>query len=76
MCDRSVRDGSATPASSWAPAWLFRGPLSAWSHVGRQLVSFGELALAPLYALRKLPVYLRFVLGRQVEWVRAKRDGE
>jgi hypothetical protein len=24
----------------------------------------------------KLPIYLRFLVGRQVDWVRAKRDGD
>ena len=49
---------------------------SAWYRFGAGTVSSGELLLAPLYALRKLPVYASFVLRRQTQWVRAKRDGE
>jgi len=46
----------------------------SWSRYGRQVVSLGALAYAPFYALWKLPVYLKFLTGRQVEWVRSKRD--
>ncbi len=62
--------------SAVALGLLAAAVLLAWASAGRQLISLGELALAPLYALRKLPIYLRFVVGRQVEWVRAKRDGD
>jgi cellulose synthase/poly-beta-1,6-N-acetylglucosamine synthase-like glycosyltransferase len=41
----------------------------------RDLIRLREIFLeVPLYLLRKLPVYVRFVFQRQVEWVRAKRD--
>lgn len=48
--------------------------LQAWRRVGRTIVTFAELASAPLYALRKIPLYLLFVVRRQVDWVRSKRD--
>jgi Glycosyltransferase like family 2 len=51
--------------------------LGAWRLAGRDLVSLSELLLtAPAYALRKLPMYLAFLVRRQSTWVRAKRDGE
>jgi cellulose synthase/poly-beta-1,6-N-acetylglucosamine synthase-like glycosyltransferase len=47
--------------------------LLAWWRVGRQWVRFAELVSAPVYVLRKLPVYAGFVLRRQHEWVRTSR---
>jgi cellulose synthase/poly-beta-1,6-N-acetylglucosamine synthase-like glycosyltransferase len=49
---------------------------AAWWRDGRDLLRARELVSAPVYALRKLPMYLGFFVSRQVEWVRAKRDGE
>ena len=41
----------------------------------RDLIKLREIfLLAPLYLVRKAPVYFRFLVRRQVEWVRAKRD--
>lgn len=41
----------------------------------RDLIKLREIfLLAPLYLVRKAPVYFRFVVRRQVEWVRTKRD--
>ena len=48
--------------------------LLAWSQFGREVIAFTSLLCAPLYALKKIPVYLGFILKRQVEWVRSKRD--
>ncbi|MDB5799673.1 MAG: glycosyltransferase family protein [Rhodocyclales bacterium] len=48
--------------------------LAAWHRFGRQAVSAAELAQALGYACGKLPLYLRFLVSRQVEWVRSKRD--
>jgi cellulose synthase/poly-beta-1,6-N-acetylglucosamine synthase-like glycosyltransferase len=46
----------------------------AWLRHGRDVVSARELLGAPLYALRKVPVYARFLVGRQRDWVRTERD--
>lgn len=46
----------------------------AWSQFGREIISFSALLYAPFYALKKIPLYIGFVLKRQVEWVRSKRD--
>lgn len=48
--------------------------LLAWVRYGRQIVSLGELALAVVYAAWKIPLYARFLLARQLQWVRSKRD--
>jgi cellulose synthase/poly-beta-1,6-N-acetylglucosamine synthase-like glycosyltransferase len=51
--------------------------LAAWRLAGRDTVTLSELLLtAPAYALRKLPMYLAFLVRRQSTWVRAKREGE
>jgi cellulose synthase/poly-beta-1,6-N-acetylglucosamine synthase-like glycosyltransferase len=48
--------------------------LLAWSQFGREVIAFTSLLYAPLYALKKIPVYLGFIVKRQVDWVRSKRD--
>lgn len=48
--------------------------LLAWLFHGRHILSFSHLAFAPLYALAKVPLYLKFIFKRQVDWVRSKRD--
>jgi hypothetical protein len=48
--------------------------LLAWSQFGRAIISFSTLLYAPFYAVKKIPLYIGFLLKRQVEWVRSKRD--
>jgi len=48
--------------------------LLAWWRCGRDLLALGTLLYAPVYALKKIPLYLGFVVKRQVEWVRSRRD--
>lgn len=48
--------------------------LLAWVTFGRHALSFGRLAYAPIYALGKIPLYLKFLVSRQVDWIRSKRD--
>jgi hypothetical protein len=48
--------------------------LLAWSQFGRQIIAFSALMYAPFYAVKKIPLYIGFLLKRQVEWVRSKRD--
>jgi cellulose synthase/poly-beta-1,6-N-acetylglucosamine synthase-like glycosyltransferase len=57
-------------------ASLFSAILLAWFKFGRHVVSGGALAGAVGYALMKIPVYFKFLVARQVTWVRAKRDKE
>lgn len=53
---------------------LLLAVLLAWIFFGRGVISFKQLCYAPIYALVKIPLYLKFFLNRQVEWVRSKRD--
>jgi cellulose synthase/poly-beta-1,6-N-acetylglucosamine synthase-like glycosyltransferase len=46
----------------------------AWLFFGRRVISLRQLSYAPLYALSKIPLYIKFFINRQVEWVRSKRD--
>jgi cellulose synthase/poly-beta-1,6-N-acetylglucosamine synthase-like glycosyltransferase len=48
----------------------------SWFGYARRILSLGSLAYAAVYALWKIPVYVRFLLARQMDWVRSKRDGE
>ena len=36
--------------------------------------SLRAIALVPFYALRKLPLYAKYMFARQQQWVRTKRD--
>ena len=48
--------------------------LAAWYFFARSIISFSQLCYAPIYALVKIPLYIKFFVNRQVEWVRSKRD--
>jgi cellulose synthase/poly-beta-1,6-N-acetylglucosamine synthase-like glycosyltransferase len=50
--------------------------LLSWARFGRQILSLSDLAYAPFYALWKSPVYFTFLVRRQVEWVRSRREGD
>lgn len=47
--------------------------LAAWSVQGRDLVRLSELLAVPWYIVAKLPMYLRFIVRRQRDWVRTDR---
>ena len=64
-------DGRGRRSPSWWPPVL-----SAWLRFGRDLMQTHELLAAPLQALRKLPIYARYLWRRQTAWVRAKREGD
>lgn len=73
-----VATGAALPLWLATASLVMLGSsvLLAWARYGRRVISLGSLACAPIYALWKIPVYLRFLVKRQVEWVRSRRDGE
>lgn len=48
--------------------------LLAWYQFGQSYISFKQLCYAPVYALLKIPLYIKFFLNRQVDWIRSKRD--
>ena len=58
-----------------APAALIvLSAILAWIRYGRPILSLGDLALGAVYALWKIPLYARFLVARQLDWVRSKRD--
>jgi cellulose synthase/poly-beta-1,6-N-acetylglucosamine synthase-like glycosyltransferase len=57
-----------------SPAILGCAVLLVWARFGRGILTFRNLAYALIYALWKIPLYLRFLVRRQVEWVRSHRD--
>lgn len=61
--------------TSSALGLLLIAVMLSWYRFGRRILSLADLAHAFLYALGKLPVYARFVVARQMDWVRSKRDG-
>lgn len=48
--------------------------LLGWLKFGRSILSLASLGYAPIYMLGKIPLYCKFLVRRQVEWVRSKRD--
>jgi cellulose synthase/poly-beta-1,6-N-acetylglucosamine synthase-like glycosyltransferase len=50
--------------------------LVAWHRFARDLLAPRDLVQAAGYVAAKLPLYFRFLVRRQVEWVRSRRDGE
>lgn len=50
--------------------------LLSWWHFGRQVLSLHDLFSALAYVFWKLPLYFKFLLGRKVAWVRARRDAD
>jgi hypothetical protein len=62
--------------ASTALLMLVAAVLLSWARYGRQVITFGELASVPFYALRKIPLYLRFLFKRQVDWVRSSRGAD
>jgi len=68
-------------ASWWPAAILSVGGIitslafsSAWFIHCRRQIPFSALLTAPLYILRKLPIYISFIMRPQNSWVRTQRD--
>jgi cellulose synthase/poly-beta-1,6-N-acetylglucosamine synthase-like glycosyltransferase len=60
--------------ASVACGLLLLSVMLSWLHSGWKIISLGTLLLAPFYALWKIPLYVRFFVSRQSEWIRSKRD--
>lgn len=63
----------ALAVSVVALALLAGAVLMAWIVHGRQVISGVELSRALLYAFWKIPMYLKFFVSKQTEWVRTGR---
>jgi cellulose synthase/poly-beta-1,6-N-acetylglucosamine synthase-like glycosyltransferase len=48
--------------------------LVSWIRYGQHVISLYALTFSPVYALRKVPIYIGFLWSRQLDWVRSKRD--
>ncbi|OUC11790.1 MAG: hypothetical protein B0A82_25905 [Alkalinema sp. CACIAM 70d] len=48
--------------------------LTAWYQFCREIVSFRQLLAIPIYLVWKIPLYVKFLVRPQSEWVRTQRD--
>jgi cellulose synthase/poly-beta-1,6-N-acetylglucosamine synthase-like glycosyltransferase len=55
-------------------AMLLVSILLAWLKFGRSILSLSTLLSIPVYVLWKIPIYLKFLVRPQTEWVRTERD--
>ncbi|MBD1915399.1 MULTISPECIES: glycosyltransferase family 2 protein [Cyanophyceae] len=68
---------------SWLPAYLALGAVLtlstgvslAWVGYGRSDLSLKDLLTVPLYVLNKIPLYFKFLVKPEKNWVRTERDG-
>ena len=74
---------AALGASAWplvlatAELGLFAVAVTlAWMRFARDILPLSEVPRIALYVLAKIPLYLGFLVRRQVEWVRSKRDAD
>jgi cellulose synthase/poly-beta-1,6-N-acetylglucosamine synthase-like glycosyltransferase len=68
--------GARVPAiiSAILFAFFFLSIVLAWWRHGREILPLHWLVFAPVYAIRKVPLYARFFLNRQREWVKGERE--
>jgi len=45
----------------------------SWWKFGRTVVSPSDLLLAVVYAAGKIPLYIRYFINKQAEWIRTER---
>jgi cellulose synthase/poly-beta-1,6-N-acetylglucosamine synthase-like glycosyltransferase len=45
----------------------------AWSKYATDVISFSDLLFVPVYILKKIPVYVRFIYARERRWIRTSR---
>jgi len=77
-----VLAGAVLAGASTGPLWSFGAiaalagtmVLAAWATHGRHLLRPAALLRVPLYIVWKLPLYLRFLTGRETRWVRTRRS--
>ncbi len=47
-----------------------------WARFGRSMIPISAALAIPGYILWKLPIYAKFIIGREKSWVRTERDTE
>lgn len=57
-------------------ALFFVAVTCAWWGFGRDLVSPAQVPALAGYVMSKLPIYAQFLVKRQMDWVRSKRDAD
>ena len=67
-------DQAPLTLATLAGALLTLSVLLSWMRFGRRIVTLGGLMLGVVYALWKIPLYAKFLVARQLDWVRSKRD--
>ena len=50
--------------------------LSSWRKFGSDIISLQNLLYVPFYLLSKIPLYLKFLVSPQKEWIRTEREEE
>jgi cellulose synthase/poly-beta-1,6-N-acetylglucosamine synthase-like glycosyltransferase len=63
-------------AASATAALLALAVLVSWRAYARHIISLANLAFALLHAFLKIPLYLKFLVARQVKWIRSKREAD
>jgi cellulose synthase/poly-beta-1,6-N-acetylglucosamine synthase-like glycosyltransferase len=63
-------------AASTTAALLVLAILLSWRAYGRHVISLISLAFGMLHAFLKIPLYLKFLIARQVKWIRSKREAD
>jgi cellulose synthase/poly-beta-1,6-N-acetylglucosamine synthase-like glycosyltransferase len=71
-----VFSNAATPLiiSTTGALLLVLSVFMSWLRYGRKTITVGSLALAAIYALWKIPLYAKFLVARQMNWVRSNRN--
>jgi cellulose synthase/poly-beta-1,6-N-acetylglucosamine synthase-like glycosyltransferase len=64
----------ALAAASVAVALIAASVLGAWLLYARRLLPLSDLMRCGIYALRKVPLYARFLVAAQTDWVRSRRE--
>jgi cellulose synthase/poly-beta-1,6-N-acetylglucosamine synthase-like glycosyltransferase len=75
-CVVAIAGASTAPAllAGVATAMVASGVTLAWLTHGRRGLPFSTLLSAPLYVLKKVPIYFGFLRRRRRTWVRTERD--
>ncbi len=60
--------------SSFSFSFFMISIFLSWFKFGKKIITFTELFAIPVYIISKLPLYLKFIIKKQVTWVKTKRN--
>jgi cellulose synthase/poly-beta-1,6-N-acetylglucosamine synthase-like glycosyltransferase len=66
--------GAPVLASGMICALFFVAIVLAFWRYGREIMPLRWLVFAPVYAITKIPLYVKFLFNRQREWARGERE--